>query len=230
MRLTGKAAVAALTTLLLAGCIREAEIAMPSDLRSSLERIEVAGMGGGERGDFHLGSSEGRFTRRSIQTRAFDFYVRNFGGGTFAVTGAEFGGRLSGNCGFDESEFDTGIIVAPGERLAYGCEFQHDMDPVGGLILTEVPRGRGLLAGRTRAGEARFGDVRLEIRPIHDMEGGRVPTGNPLGYGFFVAGRQVGAVDLNGLDKTIYAPRSGPEREAVLAASLALSVFWDPGD
>ena len=60
--------------------------------------------------------------------------------------------------------------------------------------------------------------------------GGGLPTGMPLGYAFDVGGRQIGAVDLNGTNKTIYAPsRPGPERDAVLMASLALSVFWDPG-
>jgi len=62
------------------------------------------------------------------------------------------------------------------------------------------------------------------------MRGGSLPNGTPLGYSFDVAGRQVGAVDLNGRNKTIYAPRQpGPERDAVLMAALALSVFWDPG-
>jgi hypothetical protein len=37
-------------------------------------------------------------------------------------------------------------------------------------------------------------------------------------------------VDLNGGTKTIFAPRAGPEREAVLAASLALSILWDPDE
>ncbi len=60
------------------------------------------------------------------------------------------------------------------------------------------------------------------------MAGDRVPAGTPLGYAFHLDGRQIGAVDLNGTDKTIYAPRAGPEREAVLAAGLALSIFWDP--
>jgi hypothetical protein len=43
-------------------------------------------------------------------------------------------------------------------------------------------------------------------------------------------GREIGALDLNGLNKTIFAPRLGPEREAVLAASLALSILWYDGN
>lgn len=204
---------------------------MPAELQARTERIELTGMGGWERGQFRLGASEGRFTRRAAQLRVDDFYIENVGGGSFEATGPELGGRLSARCGFHEEEFDSGIVVTPGARLAYGCEFERDGAPVpGGLLLAEVPASRGALAGRTRAGELHIGDVRIGIQAIHDMESGRLPSGTPLGYAFDVGGRQIGAVDLNGPDKTIFAPRAaGPEREAVLTASLALSIFWDPG-
>lgn len=221
--------VAALTP----GCVRDARIALPADVQSSTERIELTGMGGWERGDFRLGAAtSGTFTRRSLQTRLDDFYVQNIGGGSFEAAGPELGARLSGRCGFHEEEFDTGALVAPGMRLAYGCEFTRDGAPLrGGLLLKEVPTSRSLLAGRTRAGELQVGEVTLGIRAIHNMEGGRVPSGTPLGYAFEVGGRQIGAIDLNGPSKTLYAPvRPGPQREAVLLASLALSIFWDPGE
>lgn len=214
------------------GCVRDAHIAMPADLQANTQRIELTGMGFGERGDFHLGSAPGTFTRRSLQTRLDDFYIQNIGGGSFDVAAPEGTARLSGRCGFHEEEFDSGVIVAPGLRLAYGCEFARDGVPIpGGLLLREVPTSRSILAGRTRAGELEVGGVTLQVRAIHEMEGGRVPSGSPLGYAFHLGGRQIGAVDLNGENKTIYAPaQPGPEREAVLLASLALSVFWDPGE
>ncbi len=231
MKTIGLAALLA-GAVLASGCVREARIAMPSDVQARTERIELTGMSGWERGDFRLGTAPGTFTRRSTQTRLDDFYVENIGGGSFDVAGAETGARLSGRCGFHEEEFDTGAIVAPGLRLAYGCEFARDGRPLrGGLLLREVPTSRSLLAGRTRAGELEVGDLTLRVRAIHDMEGGAVPSGSPLGYAFHIDGRQVGAVDLNGPNKTVYAPvEPGPVREAVLLASLALSVFWDPGE
>ena len=232
MRTIGFAALA-LAAALSSGCVREARIALPSDVQARTERIELTGMGGWERGEFRLGaSSSGTFTRRSLQTRLADFYVQNIGGGSFDVAGPELGARLSGRCGFHEEEFDTGVVVAPGARLAYGCEFARDRVPLrGGLLLKEVPTSRSLLAGRTRAGELQVGELTLGVRAIHQLEGGSLPSGSPLGYAFHLDGRQIGAVDLNGPNKTIYAPATpGPEREAVLLASLALSVFWDPGE
>jgi len=223
---------ALLGAAMLGGCVREARIAMPSDVAATTERIELTGMGGWQSGRFRLGASEGRFTRRASQSNLLGIFRRNIGGGTFDVNGPEFGGGLSGSCGFHETEIDTGIAVLPNARLAYGCEFDQDGRHLqGGLLLREVPTSRSVLAGRTRAGQIEIGDLHLDIRPIHQMEGGGLPTGSPLGYAFDLQGRQIGAVDLNGPNKTIYAPRqAGPEREAVLAAAVALSIFWDPGD
>lgn len=216
---------------MLGGCVQEARIAMPGDVAARSEQIELRGMGGWPRGSFRLGQSEGRFERSASEQRFFDTFVRNSGGGRFLVSGPDVQGELEGYCGFNQEEIDAGVAVFPSERLGYGCDFVRDGRPLeGGLFLAEVPTSRSLLAGRTRAGELRLEDVKLDIRAIHEMDGGKLPSGSPLGYAFLSEGRQIGAVDLNGGNKTIYAPRFGPEREAVLAASLALSIFWDPAD
>ena len=215
----------------LTGCT-EAHIAMPSDVAANTERLELTGMGGWQEGRFRLGHSEGRFSRRATQTTLFDTFVRNAGGGTFEIIGPEVDGGLVGRCGFDEREVNLRIVVVPDGRLTYTCRFDRNGRQVdGGLFLAEVPNGSGLLAGRTRAGELQMGQLTVGIRPVHHAQGGGLPAGMPLGYAFDIAGRQIGAVDLNGTNKTIYAPRApGPERDAVLMASLALSVFWDPGE
>lgn len=223
-------ASAFLASAALAGC-SDARIAMPSDTMASTEVLRLTGMGGWQDGRFRLGQSEGRFSRRATETKLFDTFVRNAGSGRFAISGPELGGSAAGRCGFEQREVDARIAVLPTGRLTYRCQFDRDGRPVdGGLFLAEVPNGSGVLAGRTRAGHVQVGDLRVAIRPVHRAAGGGVPSGTPLGYAFELGGRQIGAVDLNGANKTIYAPRQpGAERDAVLMASLALSVFWDPG-
>ena len=218
------------TSTSLGGC-SEARIAMPGELQSTTEELKLAGMGGWQDGHFRLGASEGRFSRRATQTKLFDTFVRNAGSGSFEVAGPELGGTAGGRCGFEEREIDAGVVTLPNGRLTYRCAFRRNGKPVaGGLMLAEVPHGTGAFAGRTRAGEVRLDGLAVDVRPIHRARGGSLPAGTPLGYSFHIDGRQVGAVDLNGTTKTIYAPRQpGPERDAVLMASLALSVFWDPG-
>lgn len=231
MRLIGFSAVA-LCAALVSACVPDAQIAIPGELRTQTDRIELTGMGGWERGNFRLGAAPGSFTRHARQTRNDGFHVQNIGGGSFDVAGTETGVRLSGRCGFHEEEFAAGMVTAPGLRLAYGCEFARAGDKLpGGLLLKEVPTSDSILAGRTQSGELDLGGLKLGIRAIHDMEGGRARSGTALGYAFDVGGRRIGAVDINGPNKTVYAPRApGPEREAVLLASLALSIFWNPDE
>ena len=231
MRITMMAASLAAAALL-GGCVREARIALPSDVAAATERLALTGMGGWDRGHFRLAGSDGRLVRRALERQVDLLATEHVGGGNFEIAGPEFGGTLAGTCGYHESEIDAGVIVATRDRLAFGCEFERDGARIrGGLLLREVPASRGILAGRSRAGEIEIGELKIGIRAIHRMEGGGLPSGSPLGYAFDIGGRQIGAVDLNGTDKTIYAPRApGREREAVLMASLALSIFWDPGD
>ena len=211
------------TAALLGGCT-EGHVGVPADMAMATDQIPLTGIGGWQDGHFRLGTSQGSFTRRADQRRLLGF-VRDRGTASFDAAGPEFGGNAAGWCGFAQGELDTGVAVLPNGRLHYQCEF----DRGGSMFLAEVPYGSGLLAGRSRAGEVRLGNTIVQVRAVHTAPGLAVASGTPLGYSFSVAGRQIGAIDLNGR-KTVYAPRQpGPEREAVLMGSLALALFWDPG-
>jgi len=228
----GLLSVAGLMMLPLAtsACVRDAQIAVPATLAASTEQIVLAGMGGSDRGSFRLGASEGHFTR-AADRYGDDFATFNSGGGTFSVTGPETG-AISAECAFDQSDAEIGIATLPVERFLYRCRFQEGGRPIdASLVLEEAPRSpRRLLSQVSRAGTLHFGGRIYGIRAIHEFQGGSLLSGTPLGYSFDTDGRAIGAVDLNGLDKTIYTPRGGAERQAVLIGSLALSILWDPGD
>lgn len=222
--------VIAAGSVVLSGCTGGANIAISPSLAASTERLSLRGMGGGERGAFQLGSSEGRFTRNARQdVHGRGLTVRNYGGATFKAGGPEFGGQLEAMCDFEEEEHNVGAVTVAGLRFAYRCAFRRSGVLSGGLVLEEVPTNPGkILSGRTRAGEVHLNGKVLNIRPIHRLEGSRLAGGTPVGYAFDIEGKEVGAVDLNGLNKSVYAPPPGQLREAVVAASLALSVLWDP--
>jgi hypothetical protein len=57
-----------------------------------------------------------------------------------------------------------------------------------------------------------FEGQRIGLRSIHTFGAGKLPTAAPLGYGFDAEGEAIGAVDLNGLHKTIHAPARGRDR------------------
>lgn len=224
------ALLALLAATPLAGCM-EARIAMPAEVVEATDRLALTGIGGWQNGRFQVGASSGRFTRRASEQKIDDVLIHEWGGATFDAAGPEFGGQASGRCRFEQGEIDAGIAVLPHRRLTYRCRFDRAGAPVGDLVIAEVPLGSGLLAGRSRAGELRLGGTTVQVQAIHHDTAGSIMTGTPLGYRFSSGGRQIGAIDLNGGTRTIYAPRAaGPEREAVLMGSLALALFRDPGD
>jgi hypothetical protein len=215
----------------LAGCgIREAHIAMPSHLAAATERLELRGMGGGTRGDFRLAGMPGSFTRSAERLGIFDpLLVRNSGGGSFRLEGARPGEDLAGRCRFREREVNVGNVSVTPDRLMFRCGFARGGMPIAAELVLEDPKGAlGTLHGRAeRTGILYFEGQRIAIRSIHRDQGGGLPSPHAIGYMFEAGGREIGAVDLNGV-KTVFAPRDPAAREAVIAASLALSIFWDP--
>jgi hypothetical protein len=211
--------------------IREGRIAMPPHLSTSTERLDLRGMGGGTRGNFNLAGAYGRFTRSAERLAIFDpLFVRNSGGGSFRLEHSQLGPDLSGRCRYREREVNAGPISVIPRRMVYHCDFAREGRPIDAELILEDPKGAlGTVHGRAeRDGMLVFEGLRIGIRSIHRDQRGGLPAPTALGYLFDIDGYEMGAVDLNGINKTIYAPRSPLEREAVLAASLALSVFWDP--
>lgn len=218
--------------LLLGGCLEHAQMRLPVGLAEVNEQIALEGIGGWERGDLRAGSAYGSFKRTAIEEDADGGYVRRYiGGGTFSIEGPEIEGELSADCSYHEAEYDAGGISQPIDRFSYHCQFYRDGDPIdGALTLDEQPSRPGsFLSGRTRAGVVTLGGVTLDIRAVHEMDGGRVPTMDPIGYGFDLEGEPVAAVDINGGTKMISAPANGEHREIILAASIALSILWHQG-
>jgi len=215
----------------LGGCVEHARVAVPSDLAATTERLEIKGMGAGTRGTFGLAGAQGRFYRSSESASAFGD-VRKRGGGSFTVGPPAVAEELSGFCDFSEREIRPGRgIAVTTDRLIYGCAFEREGRRIEAELVVEAADGRGTAMFRhEREGYLLFEGQRIELKSIHSFDDGKLPTITPLGYSFHSNGAQIGAIDLNGLDKTLFAPRQGPEREAVIAAALALAIFWDPAD
>ena len=230
MSVTGRLALC-FSILALAAC-SAAPIAVPPQLAGA-ERLEITGMGFGERGSLAIGNSSGTFHRQALENRRRDLdsypaRVTTFVGDSgFEMRGPDFRGSVAAACKHFEQEAGTRGLSVTTEPFHYRCLFMRDGQFIPGeLVLHAAPKAAGPLTVETRTGRFSIEGKEIAIEPIHHSPGLRVPTGDPLGYRFVSANRDVGAVDLNGERKTVYALGSGDEREAVLMASLALSVLW----
>ena len=229
-KIVGLAAIC--PAVFLTGC-SPAHITVPSGLSSAAERIQITGMGFGEHGTFALAASSGIFYRQALSNRHRVFRSSRehattfYGDSGFEVQGPDFNGLVGASCNHFEQETGTRTYSVTVEPFQYRCRFTRDGRLLAGeLILHAAPRAVGPLTAETRIGRLTIAGRSIDIEPIHQSPGLKIPTSEPLGYRFVSENRDIGAVDLNGERKTIYAPRGSSEREAVLIASLALSVLW----
>lgn len=194
-------------------------------------------------GKLRVGSAVGWVKRRAEgRTRTsgdltFDYsQTARFGRTTFEVTGTEVGGRLSGTCVYNRSEekLETGpaSVAQPMAPLRMRCDFQRDGRAIGQMILGAVGDPALLAQPTTRVGEVIVGDTRLMLRSAHAMGTHGVRTDTPIGYWLDdLQGLPVAAIDTNGITRVRLAlPRDAAQRDAALAAGIAIATFWDPGD
>lgn len=212
----------ALLAMMLSGC-EAARIATPADLAPGTEILELRGLGYGRSGSFQFAGGHGDFTRGADRWSVGAFQ-RSQGGARFQYIAAAGLPDLSGTCAYAEDAVNLGVATATTRPFAYRCRLGRGGVEAGELVI----RDGGAAFRDERAGFLTLNGVRLEIRSIHRMAGGGLPTSTPLGYRFEDKGRAVGAVDLNGNTKIVHAPPAGGQREAVFAGSLALSTLWDP--
>ena len=209
-----------------------ARMDVPTGLAASAPPIQLTGMGFGQRGSFQLGASSGTFVRHAMSATndppfRSDDIKSYFGNGSFEVAGGDFNGTVAGHCRYLEAEADAGPATITTVPFRYSCSFYRNGQPLPGrLLLHAAPRAVGPLVAETRVGTFEVGGRTYGIVPIHNSPQLKIPTAEPLGYRFVADAGDVGAIDVNGERKTIYAPVSGPDREPVLIASLALSVLW----
>jgi hypothetical protein len=194
-------------------------------------------------GKLSLGKAVGRVERRALGRSRTQgaagvdhAEIERFGRTRFHVTGAEVGGTLSGECRYDrlEQRLSAGAVsaTAAAAPLSMACDFARDGRPIGRMRLDGRFEPLKLAQITRRDGEVEINGTRLALRSEHRLGGRGIPTPGPVGYWIEgQSGEKLGAVDTNGVTRVRLAlPKDPAQRDAAMAAGLALAVFWDPGD
>ena len=212
----------------------EARMRLPKAPEAAMEEVAITGLGYGERGNFRIAN------KASGQDEAGGIYVRRAHSGNFFDVGGDVGhveftlhgdqvrGKLAAFCRYSQGD----VGVSDGVRLtfkplSYSCKMERDGYPIEARLNINE---RALLSNERR-GSVSFEGQTMELRSVHKMRGSKVPSGTPVGYVFLQDGKEIGGVDTNGLKiNPVFLPRNSELRDAALMASIALFLFWDPGD
>lgn len=216
----------------LAGCT-EAHMRMPNAPVEAMETALLTGVGGKQSGGFDLGDARGNFVRSGGAYRERDYpgdrdpVLHQDGEAEFTVWGDAVEGRLSASCGSHATEIDTGSFAESGDPVSYSCRFARGGTPIDARLELGEPQSAKLLAPRT--GFIFFRGRRMEIRSVHDFDNpGVARSGTAVGYTFLADGQEIGGVDLANAPYRVHLPRDPAYREAAIAATLAMAMFYDP--
>lgn len=200
-----------------------------SDTLAAAERVEFAGITGWERGEFRAGDYAGGY-ERSAERIGFDVVRENRGHSAFVIEGPEISSTIEGHCRMREGSLDFGIVEVIDRKMAYRCEFTAEGRPIPAYLELQESHAN-VWRPYARRGEIVLGGEVVQLRSVHDIVGGKLPTGAPIGYVFEQDGREVGAVELNGRPALIVPAGTDPGlRRTLTVAALALGVFWDPAN
>lgn len=205
-----------------------AQMRLPSTLAAA-ERVEFDGITGWERGQFRAGDYAGGYERSAERIGFFEIR-ENRGHSAFVIEGPEIGSTIEGLCRMREGSLDFGLIEVIDRKMAYRCEFTAEGRPIPAYLELQESRAN-VLRPYARRGEIALGGEVVQIRSVHEIVGGKLPTGAPIGYLFEQHGHEVGAVELNGRPALIVPAGTDPGlRRTLTVAALALGVFWDPAN
>jgi hypothetical protein len=222
--------LAAIAALSASACaIRPAEMARPASLTTA-SATPITGIGGGERGSFAIGQNSGQFERSAQELSFFGLFNMKDGGVNFSLQGADFAQGLQAACTMRERSVTIDIVEFKPAPMALGCDLRLAGQPAPAVL--EIQEAAPDFTNRQqRRCVVMIDGVRLDIRSVHDMDGGILPAAQPLGYVFERDGVAIGGVDINGGPAMIETAGLTPaDHKAIMLASVALSVFWDPAN
>jgi hypothetical protein len=220
----------------LAGCatLRPARMVLPAPLSTDAQMLTIEGIGGWHRGTFSTGSYRGEFERSATRLAFLDpLYEQRNGRTLFRLHSTSGEGTTQAECRMKERTITISVVEFKPKPMAYRCDFERDGRPLAAQFeLLEVRESVGsAFLQRERRGEMSLDSVALAIHSAHEIEGSPLKLAIPIGYRFEQNGHVVAAVELNGKPVMMLArDATAAQREAVLLASLALGLFWDPAD
>lgn len=214
--------------------VTPAQMAMPNSMDPDIVTVPIIGIGAGRSGQFSIGQQSGNYHRSADRLALFDqLLVRNTGHVAFRLAGPNPPNSIDATCKFGAASSGLGAISVDHSLLRFDCRFSADGKVLPhSLSLNETRDGvADTLMRRSRQGTLIWGDRHLTIKSVHRLMGSPLQTATPMGYSFQIANKIVGAVSLaNKPIVHITNAASESDRQAVVAAAVALALFWDPAE
>jgi hypothetical protein len=208
----------------LAACasIPAAQMALPAELDATAA-VPVQGIGYGREGSFSVGGGQGTFRRGKDRLEIFELVAFDRASTRYSLRLAD-GRSVDAACRGRQTTASIGILVGQPKPFKLECEWRGAVSAHMEVAAPSwIPGTRAERSGRFHAG-----NVQLDVKSVHDVQGSPLPLEAPIGYTLLHEGRAVGAIELNGPVPRLWRPADARLAEPVTLAALALALLWDP--
>lgn len=215
--------VAPATVLLASACaaVQPARMALPDALAAAAAE-PFDGLRYGREGRFTLAGQAVHYRRGADRLDLFERLGRDKISLRFEIERAA--GATRADCTGRRLEGNVGVINAALQPMTLTCRFE-GLQPAQ-LELKERRANAGV--GRDeREGRLAIGNVSLELRSVHSLQGSPLPLQRPAGYLMLHQGQPIAAIELTDR-QPVLRRASGAPPEAVTLAAVALGLLWDP--
>lgn len=208
---------------LMVGCARmEPRLQVPDEVKQTLERVDLPGIGLSRSGRSEVDGRPFSFTRTASSMRWFGLF--DSGSGSLSVS---LDGEPAQEVQCRSSRGDIKLFGLHLEKpLTTECQLR-DGGLETGLRLRVQPMGYPS-QGQTVYGEWTLADgERVQIRSLHTNPSGSV-MGRPLGFSLHRQGQTLALVDVSHWQPRLYLPRDARQRQEVLPAALLMALLVQP--
>lgn len=219
--------------LSVAGCstFPAAQMRLPAAVSANSDRVPITEMSGWRNGNFAVGDYRGSYRRPLDRLSIARLFERTSGQADFVIEGPGISTTIESRCDVRERALTLGDVEFKPGRMALRCDFTAEGRAIPARFELQESRrfGADILTRNARRGEIGLAGEIVQFRSIHGVEGGALPTEDPIGYVFEQRGRAIGALELNG-QPVLIIPRGIDldRRRAITVAAIAIATFWDP--
>jgi hypothetical protein len=208
----------------LAACasLPAAQMALPAELNASTPE-PVQGIGMGRQGTFTVGRERGTFSRGKDRLEIFEIVAFDKASTRYSLALAD-GRTVQAACRGRQTTASVGVLTGQPRPFSFECAWTGALEAHLRIEASSwIPGTRA-----ERSGRFLLGNVALDVKSVHNVQGSPLPLEAPIGYTLSHEGVPVGAIELNGTTPRLWRPAGPPLAEPVTLAALSLALLWDP--
>ncbi|WP_159652632.1 hypothetical protein [Vibrio atypicus] len=190
---------------------------------------DLWGLGGD--GQFTMGGLyEGKYSRDASSSTWFNTISTKDGSMGAEITRKDNSESWVLSCSGGGTSVNVGMMQFGG-NAPYTCDISSKGQSVGNFTIAAEDKMINFGTEKKETGHININGKRFEVETVHTGTNLMMPLENPLGYSFKLNGKEVAAVQTNGILTVQWLPEMSQEQQDILAVgAIASALSWRPAE